>query len=230
VDRTEEQKDTTQVQPGQPSGLQGKPEETSGAKPQETSQKPPETYTREQLEKFRSDALMEQGRKHKAEVDALRRERDELASIKDDREALQKQLDELSSKDPEVFSLAKKERELREREKQLAKELREHSERIKKADNYERDVSITKIVEEYEGGDFDKLKGLCETFSAYSEEQIRKAAETLWSKKFIPPVTETPPVPPVKPYSGMTSGNRKDYSGLSARQKIEEGLKQRLNL
>ena len=219
---TEAQKDTTQVTPGQSSqgGLQGKLGEPSGAKPQEPSQKPPETYTREQLQKHTSDALMEQGRKHTTEVSTLRKERDELAGIKDDREALQKQIDEIKDKDPEVYSLAKKEQELRDREKVLTKGIAEHSGRIKRADNYERDVSITKIVEEFEGGDFDKLKGLCETFNSSSEEQIRKAAETLWGKKFVPPASETPPV---KPYSGMTSGGQEDLSKLSPDEKILYG-------
>jgi len=223
VDNAEKQKDNTQAVSGTASkdALQVKTEGTSVAKAQEISQKPPETYTRDQLQKHTSDALAEQGKKHVKEVNTLKGERDELSAIKDDREALQKQIDEIKDKDPEVYTLAKKEQELREREKQLTKGIRDHSERIKRADNYERDVSITKIVEEFEGGDFDKLKGLCETFNSSSEEQIRKAAETLWSGKFVSPAPETPPV---KPYSGMTSGGQEDLSKLSPDEKIRYGL------
>jgi len=176
------------------------------------------TYTKGQLEKHTSDALAEQGRTHKTETDTLRKERDRLSDVKDDREALQKQIDEMKSTDPEVYSLAKKERELRERETELTKGIREHSGRIKKAEGFERDVSIQGIIEEYEGADFNKLKVLCETFGNPSEEQIRKAADTLWGKKFVPPASETPPV---KPYSGMTSGG--ESMPESAKGKIKAG-------
>ena len=203
--------------------------QTSDANNGSTSIPPEATYTKVDLEKYASDALTEQGRRHKAEVSTLKSRLDELSDIKDDRESLQQRISELSSKDPEVFNLVKKEAELRDREKKLVSDTRLHEARIKKADDYERDVSITKIVEEFEGGDFDKLKGLCETFNSSSEEQIRRAAETLWTKKInlppgtppVPPVT-TPQAPPSQPYSGMTSGGSEPLP-TSAKGKIKAG-------
>ncbi|KKM22294.1 hypothetical protein LCGC14_1626770 [marine sediment metagenome] len=181
------------------------------------------TYTKVQLEKYKSDGLAEQGRTHKTEVNTLRQERDRLSDVKDDREALQKQIDEMKSTDPEVYSLAKKEQELRERETQLTKGVREHKERITRAESFEREISIQRIVEEYEGADFGKLKVLCETLDNSSEEQIRKVADTLWGKKFNPPASETPSVSPA--ISGMTSGG--EETPTSARGKMKAGWDER---
>ena len=221
VDNTEKQKDNTQSESGQSSkdALQAKSEGTSGAKAQETSQKPPETYTREALQKHTSDALMEQGRKHTATMKILQGKVDELSEVEDDRVALKTQISELSSKDPEAFNLAKKEQELRGREVELKRGIKEHTMDVQAAKDFKREVIIQKVVEEYEGGDFVKLKGLCESFNVSSEDQIRIAADTLWSKTFTPPATPTPSVPPA--ISGMTSGG--EETPTSAKGKIRAG-------
>lgn len=223
VNITEEQKNITEAKPEQSSkdALQPKPEKPSDAKPQEPSQPAEATYTKEQLQGHTRDALMEQGRKHTATVKILQGKVDELSGVQDDREALKAQIAELSSKDPEVFNLAKKEQELRGRETELKKGIREHSERIGKADKFEREVIIQKVVEDYEGGDFTKLKGLCESFNVSSEDQIRTAADSLWSKPFVPPVPE----PAVKPYSGVTSGGEETPS--TAKGKMRSGWDER---
>jgi len=200
-------KGTPPVDPGQSSG--GKDGSTSTT---------PESYTREEALKLVSDALTEQGRKHKGELEAMSKERDthkskasELSDIAEERDALQKQIEELSSKDPEVFNLVKKDKELRERERKLkadaealSTDKKSHEERIKLAEDTLREISIWEIAAEYEGGNPVKLKDLCDIFSATSEEQIRNAANTLWTKKpgNVSKTNEG------KPYSGMTSGGR----------------------
>jgi hypothetical protein len=205
---TEEQKNIAGDKAEQsPKGaLQPNPEKPSDAKPQEPSQQAETTYTKEQLQNYTRDALMEQGRKHKEAITSLQRERDEARSKQGDTEFLQKQVDELTSKDPEVFNLAKKEKELREERSSLTKDKNEHAASIERVKNFDREVIIQRVVEEYEGADFGKLKGLCETFNAFSEDQIRTAADTLWSKAFNPPVSTVPAAPPA--LSGMTSGGR----------------------
>ncbi len=223
MDNTEKQKDNTQSVTGTASndGLQAKSEGTSGAKAQETSQETPETYTREDLRKHTSDALAEQGKKNTVTMKILQGKVDELSEITDDREALHKQMEELKSTDSEAYNLAKKEQELRGRETELKRGIKEHTTDVQMAKDFKREVIIQKVVEEYEGGDFVKLKGLCESFNVSSEEQIRTAADTLWSGKFVPPAPETPAV---KPYSGMTSGGKEDLSNLSPDEKIMYGL------
>ena len=197
----------------------------------------PETFTREQLQKFVSDALTDQGRKHKTELEPVIRERDtlksqlqeketELTGITEERENLQKQIEELASGDPKKFDLIKKDRELRDRERKLkadAQTLEQskqaHAERVKLADETLREISVWEIATEYEGGDATKLKGLVDTFGATSEEQIRKVAETLWAKKGA-----TPGASALKPYSGMTTGGTENYDNLKPEEKISKGL------
>jgi len=221
VNITEEQKNITEAKPEQsPKGdLQPKPEKPSDAKPQEPSQPAEATYTKEQLVTFRNEDRMELGRKHTAAMKILQGKVDELSEITDDREALKTQISELSSKDPEVFNLAKKEQELRGRETELRRGIKEHTTDVQMAKDFKREVIIQKVVEEYEGGDFGKLKGLCESFNVSSEDQIRTAADTMWEKKLnLPPAPDTPPV---KPYSGITSGG--ESMPESAQGKIKAG-------
>jgi len=229
--------------------VQGDPQvtaQTSKGKEGSTSTQTPTTYTKEQVQKFVSDALAEQGRKHKAELEPIITERDtlkskltELSDIQDDRTDLQRRIDELANDDPAKFNLVKKENELRERERKLNKDIGErekklteseskHAERIKKADSVEREASILEIVEGYENGDADRLGDAITTFETTfgikvtSDEQIRKVADTLWTKKATGP--PKPEVPPLKPFSGTTDGGSEDTSNLSPREKIELGI------
>jgi len=207
-------------------------EQTSLGKDGTTSTVTPKTYTEEAYKKAISDALAKQGRENKVAVETIIKERDTLkgqirskedllSDITTEREELKKQIDDLSKDDPEKFNIIKKDRELRERENQLKTKLRDlearettHGERIKKAEGLEREILIQEIVDEYEGGNFDKLKDLCETLEVTGEDKIRVTADTLWTKK-----PETPVEPPVKPFSSMTDGGG---------QLTEEGrLKQR---
>ncbi len=222
---------------------QGTPLETgqsSDGKDGSTSQQTPGTFTKEQVRKLVSDALTEQGRKHKAEVEPIVKERDtlkaqiqskddDLKDIATERENLQTQLDELASGDPEKFNILKKDKELRERERELKTgkqaleaEKATHGEQVKLATDTLREISIWEITGEYEAGDPVKLKDLCDTLGTTSEEQIRKAADILWTKKQTE--SETPEIPPVIPYSGKTDGGADDTSKLSPREKIDLGI------
>lgn len=230
MDGTEEKKDTLQQEAGQ-----------SSTQTQETSTQTPETYTKEQTQKLLSDALAEQGRKHKAELTPITKERDdlktqiqskesELTDVASERDDIRKQLEELSGDDPQKFNLVAKDKELREQARKLKTERdaldsdkQAHQERIKLAEDTLREVTIWDITSKYEGGDPVRLKGLCDIMEASSEEQIQKVAETLWSKK----TPDTPPTPPVKPYSGMTSGGTGfTYDQKNPEKTLQEGFKQ----
>ena len=203
------------------------PGQPSVKKDGSTSAPVPATYNQEQLEKHTSDALTEQGRKHKVAIDAITFERNDLKVVNDDREELQRQIDNLSSKDPEVNNVSKLLKEANDRMKAATKIEQGNSERVLRADKIERAESIKAIVGEFEGGDAAKLAGLCETFNAFSEDQIRTSAATLWGRKFVAPsVTPINPAnPPLIPYSGVTSGGQEDWTKLSPDDKIAKGLK-----
>jgi len=149
----------------------------------------------------------------------------ELADISEERERLHSEIDDLASNDPKKFDIVKKDRELRERERNLRAdtlalqtEKRIHGERIKKAEDHLREITINEIAAKYDNGEPSKLKRLCDLSGVTSEEHITEVAETLWSKK----ATGT-----LVPLSGRTSGGGIDFSSLSPKEKIEEGIKQK---
>ncbi len=200
-----------------------------------------ETFTKEQMRKLVSDALTEQGRKHKMELDPILKERDDLksqlqtntsnlAENKTEIERLQSKIDDLASTDPEKFNAVKELSIAREERRQMQAERRAldvekqtHGERIKKADDFEREVSILKIVEEYDGGDAAKLSDLCSTLGVKAEEQIRKVADTFWSKKAAEPES----VDSLNPYPGTTSGGSDRIGDLPPKQ-WEDALKKKM--
>jgi len=87
-------------------------------------------------------------------------------------------------------------------------------------------VLILEIIEDYEDADAEKLSGICSALDATSEEKIRAVADTLWTKKVAQKKVPTKE-PSLKPYSGTTVGGTEDLSHLTARQKIERGLKEK---
>ena len=235
MDGTEGQKDTPLAKLGQ----------SSQVITQGTSTQAPETYTREQLQKFRSDALAEQGRKHKAELELITKERDtfknqletntaelegnkaEMEGNKAEMEKLQVKLDALAEDDPAKFDIVKELKVAREERRQLQAEKRTletekktHGERIKKAEDFEREVLIHEIVEDYKDADASRLMGICTLLNTKSEEQIRKVADTLWAKGTIEPET-----PSLVPYSGKNEGGRKILGDLPPRERLKEADK-----
>uniref|UniRef100_A0A6H1ZJL8 Scaffolding protein n=1 Tax=viral metagenome TaxID=1070528 RepID=A0A6H1ZJL8_9ZZZZ len=232
TDKTQKEKDTTQ----EPEDVTPKETEPSPKPVEPAPKETPKTHTQEEVDRLVQLTKMESGRERKAievERDSLKKQlqakETEITDIADEREKLQTQIDELSSDDPKKFDLVKKDRDLRERERQLKNERlaldedkQKNAEKVSKAEKFEMEVLILEIVEDYENGDLDKLKSLCEILEAKSEEQIRRVAETLWTKKAAEP--SKPATPPVKPYSGVTDGGVEDSSNLSPREKIDKGI------
>jgi len=206
-----------------------------GGKDGSTS-KETETFTKEQVQKFVSDALAKQGREHKAVFDPIVKERDtyksqvenntsDLEENKAEIVTLQSRIDDLASGDPDRFNAVKEMRALKDRGRQLQVRERElqdkertHGERIKKAEGLEREVLILEIAEGYEGASAEKLTALCSTFNATSDEQIRKVADTLWGKK----TTVIPETPPVTPFSGKTQGGSDNLANLPPAERVKE--------
>ncbi len=192
------------------------PETASKVSPEVT----PKLYSKDEADALVHAAKSEGGRETRIvekERDALKTQLAAITSERDDikteREGLDKRITELSSSDPELNNLEKRAKELREQDRTLKDGIRSleadrltNATRVKKADDFERGLSLQVIVEEYEDGDLTKLTDLCDTFEAKSEDQIRKVAETLWLKKVFPP--------PVL-YSGKTIGGGIDPKTLS---------------
>ena len=205
--------------------------QTSQGQDGNTSPQVPETYTREQVQKLLSDSRAEQGRKHKAELDLIIREREsfkvkaegnisELESNKAEVEKLQAKFDNLASDDPEKFDVAKELKAVREERRQLQAEKRTHGERIKKAERFETEILIQGIAEGYENADAGRLTELCSTLDITTEERIRKVADTLWSPKGQEP--SMPEFPPMKADSGKTSGGSTNLGSLPPRERVKE--------
>jgi len=155
----------------------------------------------------------------------------ELADVVDEREKLQSEITDLTSDDPKKFDIIKKDRDLRERERKLKTDThaleadkKANADRVKLANDTLREVSIWEISAKYEGSEPVKLKELCDSFGATSEEQITKVADTLWAKK-------EPDTSNLVAISGRTSGGGTDFSTISfdegapsAKEMISEGL------
>ena len=172
------------------------------------------TYTQKELESIvhqvsseagRTRATIEQERDtFKSQVEKLNTE---LTENQTEKESLQVKIDGLSSDDPEKYEAAKEMKALREERKTLKAdrdtfetEKKSHSERLTLAETTLREIALFEIAREYEGGDPEKLKDLCETFKADSDEQYRKVAEKLWLKK------GTIPNKPLKLDGGSSGG------------------------
>jgi len=164
----------------------------------------------------------------------LRNERD-LEEIQSERESLHKEIEELTSDDPKKFDVVKKDRELRERERiiradaqELEKQKALHEGTVREAQQTMREIMLWEIALEYTEGDPVKLKALCDSSGATSEEKIREIPVILgWSLKAGKnPTTPKSATQPLKPYSGYTEGGKRDLSRLTPRQKMVEGLKE----
>ncbi len=222
-------------------GQTPKVEEPSSVKKEPSPEEEPKTLTITEAEKLAQLARMDAGRAQKTAEDerdtaqtALAAKDIELTDIAEEREKLNTQIDELSSNDPVKFNIIKKDRDLLLRENKLKTDIRTaeaklktNEERIKKAEDHEREISTNEIAAKYEGGDAAKLVTLCKTFGANTVEEITKVADTMWSKK--PPEPEDPnttDTPPLKPFSGRTTGgggwNREEHTPT---ENIEEGIR-----
>lgn len=191
-------------------------------------------YTLAELEAAVQAAKSQGGREKKAlETEnatlkaQLQNKDTDLAANTAEIDKLQVKFDNLAKDDPEKFDIAKELKLAREDRKQLRTDRQAleaekvtHGEQVKLATDTLREISIWEIATEYEASDPVKLKDLCETFTATSEEQIRKVADTLWGKKAEAKSGV------VKLYSGQSSGGSEDFTGLSPREKIQKGIDQ----
>uniref|UniRef100_A0A6M3J3R1 Scaffolding protein n=4 Tax=viral metagenome TaxID=1070528 RepID=A0A6M3J3R1_9ZZZZ len=156
----------------------------------------PKLYSQKQLDTMVHMATSDAGRVKKE----LEKERDEAkteaAKLKselednaEDIKQLEAKLDDITSDDPKRFDVVKELREARELKRtlkqatdDLAAEVKTHEETVRLAKDTMLEISIWEIATEYTGGDPVKLKDLCSTFNATSEEQVRKVADTMWVK------------------------------------------------
>ncbi len=178
----------------------------------------PKLYTQKDLDAFVHAVKSEAGRDKsqlQTEVASLKSQiqnkDNELSDNDSEIEKLQAKFDDLASGDPTRFDAAKELKAAREERKQLKAERsvlatkeQTYGEVVKLAHDTLREISIWELAAEYENGDPVKLKELCATLEAKSDEQIRKAADILWTKKTTEP--SVPATPGVKPYSGKTEG------------------------
>jgi len=196
--------------------------ETEGKIPAEVSKVSPEpskSYSEAELLAAVHAATSQLGRGMKeleTENAALKRQvtlkEQELVENKTDVENLQSKLDAMSSDDPARYDVVKELKGAREERARLRadrsaleEEKLTHADTVKVAQDTLREISIWEIAAEYQGGDPVKLKNLCDIFKASSQDQIRSAADGLWTKKYQTP---QPQAPPVVPYSGYTNGGK----------------------
>lgn len=212
---------------------------SSGDKGGITSTETLETYTKKEYLKGISDALAEQGRKHKAELDPIVKERDtikaqlqtntsELEDNKAEIEKLQAKIDALASDDPEKFNAVKELKEAREERKQLKtkeKELEGKESELAESKNelaiWKRDQLVYQVADEFitsdgKDIDFDSFKGNADKFKLNEREGLIALAETMGLKlKTEIPKTE---VPPLKSYFGITEGGKGE---LTEQEKLD---------
>ena len=205
-----------------------------------STEEEPKLYTQKQFDDFVHMVKSEAGRDRKAmevERDQFKSKAEKLESkitvIQSERDKLQSDLEEMSSDDPKKFDIIKRDRELREAQRALQSKADELAEKekasqakIKIASETMLEINIWDIAAEYKNSDPIKLKDLCATFGATSEEQIRKVADTMWEKENPAPQTEEQKQAALKLVSGKTRGGATDYSSLSPDEKLKEGFRQ----
>lgn len=154
-----------------------------------------------------------------AALDTLKETQDEINSLKED-------IESLSETNPDSAELIKLKKELRAAELQVKKDYKakeEALEELKRTTQAEREqwaavvseaqamklaVDTFEVAEDFEGGDSEKLKSLCEdrieiSGKPMSREDVEKLASRLWNKKS----KETEPKEPdILNDSGLTSG------------------------
>ena len=114
-------------------------------------------------------------------------------------------------------------------EKEAARtERQEHAGEVSEARALKLVQSVIEVAEEFEDGNAEKLKSLCEdrieaSGKPMSRDDVEKLASKLWNKKIKPEDKE----PALINDSGMTSGGGLDLSKLSARELFVLGQKKK---
>jgi len=197
---------------------EGSISETGKSQEPNVESKQEKTYTKKELD----DAVSKTGITWGVKVKELETTISNLNSKIADTEST---LSELTSKDPEKADVAKYLKDLKEQRRQLDAEKLTWNEQVKKAQDAEYATTVTLIAAEYEQNDPEKLIKLAKKANAKTNTEIREIASDMgWTPvtKTVP--DETKPIPP-KVDSGQSGGNGVDTSQMSAKQKIEHGLK-----
>jgi chromosome segregation ATPase len=225
----------------------GKPDSTPAVKEGSTSPAP-ETITRAEAQKLVSDALADAGRKHKAELEPIIKERDTFKSQAEQAQkaadlatsnlnetqeniaSLEEDLKTLSETNPDSAEIVKIKKELRAEKSKLNQEVQKEKDALadlRKTLNSEREqfagvvseaqalrlaVDTFEVAEDFEGGDSERLKVLCEdrieaTGKPMSREDVEKLAGKLWSKKTAQPKKVEPAL---LNDSGVTNGGAEE--------------------
>lgn len=161
------------------------------------------TYTEEQVTQKVSDALTEQGRKHKTELESA------LKETQNKIKALEAELEEMSVDDPDRQKLKNRIREFETREAQFKEDKEAHDAewnqklaRITEAEETNFEIALWDLCEEYDNGDAAKLKNACLKAKIADIDGARALAEVLWTKK----ENKAQPLVEGKPDSGVTTG------------------------
>jgi DNA repair exonuclease SbcCD ATPase subunit len=203
-------------------------QDVTSADNQETSKQVAQTFTKEQVEKLKSDALAAAGREAKtlearrAELDKREAEinatLDKIHKLEEERELAE--LEGLTQ-DPKVKqTLTEYKNKLAERTKELAKkeaELKaresEFSSRFEKATKAELENTINTIAKE-KNVDIEVLRDKVAKLNITDVTSISEIASIMPKIKDVP-----------KPDSGKNTGAGVDISKMSSRELITEGLK-----
>ena len=182
----------------------------------QTSQETPKTYSHDEhtkaLEKARSDALAEAGRKYKPLEDENVIYKATVSNLNTRIADAEATLAELTSKDPEKADVKKLIDSLNEQKRKFTAQELTYGERIKKMEEAEFSVSATMIAAEFEQNDPEKLIRLCKRANATTEDAMREvAADMGWTKK--PTTTQAPAssgTPPPPDGTGVSGGSTDD--------------------
>lgn len=210
---------------------------TPGSASTVSPEKGPPIYTQEQSDALvraasKEAAAHEAGRESKKTEATIASLNDQITDITAEREKIQAEIEELTKDDPGQFDLVKKDKDLRERERQLKtertaldSEKQVHGEAIKLAQDTLLEISIWEIATEYDSGDPVKLKDNIAEFEEKfkikisDEEGIRTIADSIWAKKAKEPEKKEPGDASLKTFSGKTDGGKGEKT---EQQKLNE--------
>ena len=210
--------------------------EAQGKTPEPASKvSPGKVYTQAEVDALIHAAKSEAGRDRKVVENELGtlKQQNELNKVELTENAAQiatltAKIDDLASNDPARFNVIKELKAAMDERKQLKVEKQIHSETVQLAQDTMAEIHVWEVAAEYDGGDPVKLKDLCTTLKATSDEQVRKVADTLWAKSAVGTSQKVQPLP-MKPYSGKTDGGSDrlgDLPPMERMKRVAEKLRQ----
>ncbi len=220
--------------------------QSSDGKKESTSQQTTKTYTEVEYQKAVSDERANAGRVTKAlekqlsEVKKMTEtlttqlaEKDtEIKDVQEHKERIEAELDEMSKDDPDRTRYIKKlkslegyETELKKTKSDLEGERKTWADDVKVAKEVKRNVLMGEIAGEYDSGDTEILKDLCDKLEIPdNSDKIRIIAGSIWKKTAVPESEEEKKIPP-ETISGATKGGSGiNLDLMTGREKIDKGL------